>query len=60
MRHPVKDAMDTKIGESTRNVGAVIYAPTSEPTADLDAAAERFASLLRSDCGAAESGWTVP
>jgi DNA/RNA-binding domain of Phe-tRNA-synthetase-like protein len=58
--NPVKDAMDTKIVESTRNVAAVIYAPTAEPPAHLQAAAERFASLLRSDCGAAESGWSIP
>jgi hypothetical protein len=57
---PVKDSMATKISESTHNVAAVIYAPSAEPPADLDAAAGRFAFLLRSDCGAAESGWMVP
>jgi DNA/RNA-binding domain of Phe-tRNA-synthetase-like protein len=57
--NPVKDAMVTKTRESTRNVVAVIYAPLSEPRAALDSAAERFASLLRSECGSAETGWTV-
>jgi DNA/RNA-binding domain of Phe-tRNA-synthetase-like protein len=57
--NPVKDAMATKTSGKTHNVAAVIYAPTVEPPADLDAASERFASLLRSDCGAVESGWIV-
>jgi DNA/RNA-binding domain of Phe-tRNA-synthetase-like protein len=57
--NPVKDAMATKISESTRGVVAVIYAPMIEDRAGLDAAADRFASLLGSDCGAAETGWTV-
>lgn len=58
--NPVKDDMATKTRESTRNVSAVIYAPVSEYRADLEAAAERFASLLRSKCGASETGWTIP
>jgi DNA/RNA-binding domain of Phe-tRNA-synthetase-like protein len=58
--NPVKDAMATKTRESTRNVAAVIYAPAVEPRAGLDAAAERCAALLRTDCGAADSGWTIP
>jgi DNA/RNA-binding domain of Phe-tRNA-synthetase-like protein len=57
--NPVKDAMETKIGEKTRGVAAVIYAPIVEDRADLDAAARRFAALLRSDCSAAESGWRI-
>jgi DNA/RNA-binding domain of Phe-tRNA-synthetase-like protein len=57
--NPVKDAMATKIRAATRNLAAVIYAPVSEAPADLDAAAERFAALLRSECRAAESGWCV-
>jgi DNA/RNA-binding domain of Phe-tRNA-synthetase-like protein len=57
--NPVKDAMATKTRESTRNVVAVIYAPASESPAEIDAAAGRFAALLRSDCRAAESGWSV-
>jgi DNA/RNA-binding domain of Phe-tRNA-synthetase-like protein len=57
--NPVKDAMATKISEKTRNVAAVVYAPSTENRADLDAAAERFAGLLRSACHAAESGWLV-
>ena len=58
--NPVKDAMATKTGESTRNVAAVVYAPSVESRAGLDAAAERFAALLRTGCGAAEAGWAVP
>jgi len=58
--NPVKDAMATKTSESTRSVAALIYAPASESRKDLDAAAERFATLLRSDCGATETGWSVP
>jgi len=58
--NPVKDAMATKTRESTRSVAAVVYAPVSESRPDLDVAAERFATLLRTDCGAAESGWSMP
>ncbi len=58
--NPVKDAMATKTRESTQHVVAVIYAPAIEAAAGLNAAAERFAALLRSDCGAAESGWSIP
>jgi DNA/RNA-binding domain of Phe-tRNA-synthetase-like protein len=58
--NPVKDAMATKTRESTRAVAAVIYAPSAEPREGLDAAAARFADLLRSDCGARECGWSVP
>jgi len=58
--NPVKDAMATKTRESTRNVAAVIYAPASEVRAELDAAAERFAGLLRTHCHAAETGWSIP
>jgi DNA/RNA-binding domain of Phe-tRNA-synthetase-like protein len=58
--NPVKDSMDTKTNESTRNVVAVIYAPTSEPLSELQGSAMRFSSLLLSECGATESGWTIP
>lgn len=57
--NPVKDAMATKTTESTQNVVAVIYAPSAEPRADLSAAAERFAALLGTNCGATDSGWTI-
>jgi hypothetical protein len=57
--NPVKDSMHTKTRESTRNVAAVVYAPSSEPSAELEAAADRFALLLRSECGAKESGWSL-
>jgi DNA/RNA-binding domain of Phe-tRNA-synthetase-like protein len=58
--NPVKDAMATKIRESTRDISAVVYAPASESPQGIEAAAARFADLLRSECGAAESGWSVP
>jgi hypothetical protein len=58
--NPVKDSMATKTNESTRNIAAVIYAPAAEPLNELEAAAARFSALLLSDCGAAESGWTIP
>jgi hypothetical protein len=51
--------MATKIEESTRDVAAVIYAPVSEASVDLAAAAERFAILLRSECRAAQIGWRI-
>jgi DNA/RNA-binding domain of Phe-tRNA-synthetase-like protein len=57
--NPVKDAMATKITDSTHGVAAVVYAPSSESQADLEAAAASFADLLRSDCGAEESGWEI-
>jgi DNA/RNA-binding domain of Phe-tRNA-synthetase-like protein len=58
--NPVKDAMATKVRESTRSIAAVIYAPAIEPKTDLEAAAARFAALLRSECKAAETGWSLP
>jgi DNA/RNA-binding domain of Phe-tRNA-synthetase-like protein len=57
--NPVKDAMETKISDKTRGVVAVIYAPVTEDRTDLEAAAKRFATLLQSDCTAAEGGWLV-
>ena len=58
--NPVKDAMATKTRESTRNVAAVVYAPAADEGSDLEIAAERFAGLLLSECGAAKSGWFMP
>lgn len=55
--NPVKDSMATKTRESTRNVAAVIYAPATEPLAALEAAASRFADLLRSECRASQTGY---
>jgi DNA/RNA-binding domain of Phe-tRNA-synthetase-like protein len=55
--NPVKDSMATKTNESTHNVVAVIYAPITESSEYLEEAAGTFASLLMSECGAAESGW---
>jgi len=58
--NPVKDAMATKIGELTRGVVAVVYAPPTDPKEDLESAATCFAALLHSECGATESDWVVP
>ncbi len=58
--NPVKDAMATKVCESTRSVVAVIYAPAGDQGSDLETAAERFADLLRSECHAENSDWSVP
>ncbi len=57
--NPVKDAMATKTRETTRNVAAVIYAPCPEPKEELEAAAARFAFLLRVDCLASETGYKM-
>jgi hypothetical protein len=57
--NPVKDAMVTKIRESTSSLAAVVYAPSSESRAEIEAAAERFAFLLRSECGANKTGWSA-
>jgi DNA/RNA-binding domain of Phe-tRNA-synthetase-like protein len=58
--NPVKDAMATKIGEFTRGVAAVIYAPLADPKEDVESAAACFAALLHFQCGASESGWVLP
>ncbi len=57
--NPVKDAMETKITESTRNVVAVLYAPEDEPVERLAGWAARYAELLMSECGAARAGYDV-
>ncbi len=57
--NPVKDAMATKVFEDARNVGAFVYAPLSEPPDVLFACAERFKSLLDSECRAAKTGMSV-
>jgi hypothetical protein len=58
--NPVKDSMNTKTTETTRNVVAVLYAPASEPLKDLEASAAKFASLLLAGGAATESGWCLP
>jgi DNA/RNA-binding domain of Phe-tRNA-synthetase-like protein len=58
--NPVKDSMATKTRESTQHVAAVIYAPSAEPRTDIEVAAAQLARLLRSEYGAAESGWSAP
>jgi DNA/RNA-binding domain of Phe-tRNA-synthetase-like protein len=55
--NPVKDSMATKIRETTRHAAAVIYAPVGNEGKDLEAAADAFASLLKSECGAHTVGW---
>ena len=71
--NPVKDSMETKTRESTSGVAGVIYAevatapgfhrviyaPSKESREDLDTAAARFAALLRSECGARDTGWLI-
>jgi DNA/RNA-binding domain of Phe-tRNA-synthetase-like protein len=57
--NPVKDAMATKVFEDAREVVAVIYAPGSEGRERLEDCASRFALLLESECGAAESGFSI-
>jgi hypothetical protein len=53
---PVKDAMITKVGESTRGVVAVIYAPAGDPVQVLETAAAEFARLLHDHCAAGDCG----
>jgi DNA/RNA-binding domain of Phe-tRNA-synthetase-like protein len=57
--NPVKDAMATKVFEGARDVAAVVYAPAGPEGAGLEACAERFAYLLRSECGAGGSGFSL-
>ncbi len=57
--NPVKDAMATKTRESTRNVVAVIYTPFSEPLAELETAASKFATLLGAECGAEQTVYRI-
>ena len=57
--NPVKDAMATKVFESARDVAGVVYAPLTDPKADLEACAARFAEILRAGCGAREAGYRL-
>jgi DNA/RNA-binding domain of Phe-tRNA-synthetase-like protein len=57
--NPVKDSMATKIGPTTKNVIAVLYAPADEPTDVLKGCASRFAQLLQSHCAAEETGFLI-
>jgi len=54
--NPVKDAMTTKIHADTRNVVAVLYAPSDEPKESISRWAERYAALLSSHCHARATG----
>ncbi|HUX37934.1 MAG TPA: hypothetical protein VMV44_08525 [Rectinemataceae bacterium] len=57
--NPVKDAMGTKVFETCGSIVAVVYAPSGPEGRDLEACAELFAGLLRSDCGAATASWRL-
>ena len=57
--NPVKDATVTKVFEGCTSIVAVVYAPGGQEGRDLEACAERFAALLREDCGAAFAGWVL-
>ncbi len=58
--NPVKDAMETKISEATRDVIAVLYAPADEPPERLVGIAADYAELLRSHCKAERVGYAIP
>ena len=57
--NPVKDSMATKISAATTDVVAVLCAPVEDPPGDLRDAADRFASLLASSCGATQTGFRL-
>jgi DNA/RNA-binding domain of Phe-tRNA-synthetase-like protein len=57
--NPVKDAMATKVFEGAENVVAVVYAPADDEGGRLESCAERFQSLLESECGAASTGAAI-
>jgi len=57
--NPVKDAMATKVFEDCREVAAVVYAPAADPRAELEACAEAFAGMLRTECQAGDAGWSI-
>jgi len=57
--NPVKDAMATKVFEDATDIVAVVYAPVSEGRESLEACAARFALLLKGECGAQESGFSI-
>jgi DNA/RNA-binding domain of Phe-tRNA-synthetase-like protein len=50
--NPVKDSQETKVSGSTREVLAVLFAPSDEDGERLAHFAGRFAALLREHCGA--------
>jgi DNA/RNA-binding domain of Phe-tRNA-synthetase-like protein len=57
--NPVKDCVATKVTASTTRIVAVIFAPSDESEIVLSAAAERYAGLLSSECGARQAGSAV-
>jgi DNA/RNA-binding domain of Phe-tRNA-synthetase-like protein len=57
--NPVKDAMETKIGDETRNVVGVLYAPLSTPRSELEAHLEQYRDLLLTHCGAQHVAYVI-
>jgi DNA/RNA-binding domain of Phe-tRNA-synthetase-like protein len=57
--NPVKDSMATKIGETTRDILAVLYAPGETSEEELSSWAAWYAELLRLHCGASASGFEI-
>ena len=57
--NPVKDSMATKIRDETRDIIAVLYAPTDEPVDRIEAWASRYAELLGTHCQAERAGFRV-
>jgi len=57
--NPVKDSMATKTRVETRDVIAVLYAPSDELPDSVERWAGRFATLLQEHCGAVHVGYRV-
>ncbi len=57
--NPVKDSMETKIRLETRDVLAILYAPTDEPIASVETWAARYAELLDRQCSASSVGYRL-
>jgi len=57
--NPVKDSMATKIRSETRDVVAVLYAPTDESVDSVERWAARYAERLERLCGASTVGYRV-
>jgi len=55
----VKDAMVTKVRETTRRLVAVLYAPPDEPVVSVERWAARYAEVLKAHCHAQEAGFSV-
>jgi len=57
--NPVKDSMEAKLSDSSRNAVGVIYAAAYTDPAELRAYGEMFASLLREHGGAESTTLTI-